>query len=142
MLATGSGKTLIAMVGALLGGAGTTLVILPTVALGSDQLGRLRRAGIKTMEWFPNGTCQRKAKLVVLVTAEAACTDAFLEYAAWLDSEQQLDCIVVDECYLTLTASSYRQSMQQLGAFVRQVPMQTVWLMATMLPAFEEAFIS
>ncbi|KAI6777521.1 uncharacterized protein J7T54_003695, partial [Emericellopsis cladophorae] len=49
--------------------------------------------------------------------------------------------IVVDECHLTLTAAAFRKSMLQLGAHVRQVRTQTVWLTATLPPAFEEAFL-
>jgi superfamily II DNA helicase RecQ len=40
VLATGSGKTLTFMVGAALEGSETTILILPTVALSSNMLGR------------------------------------------------------------------------------------------------------
>ncbi|KAI5455820.1 hypothetical protein BGZ63DRAFT_368345, partial [Mariannaea sp. PMI_226] len=115
VLATSSGKTLIAMVGAALEGAGTTIMILPAVALRGNMLDRLGKVGIKTMLWVP-GQAMKSAPLV-LISAEAACTTSFLEYAYWLESRQQLDRIVVDECHLTITAT-YRKSMMRLGSFV------------------------
>jgi hypothetical protein len=46
VLATGSGKTLPILLGTAVEDAGVTVLILPTVALRYDMLGRLRRAGI------------------------------------------------------------------------------------------------
>ncbi|KAG8673877.1 hypothetical protein FPOAC1_007196 [Fusarium poae] len=63
VLATGSGKTLVFMVGATLAGAETTILILPTVALRGSK----------------------KSAPIVVVSAEAACTEAFLDMSqlAW-----------------------------------------------------------
>ena len=101
VLATGSGKSLIAMVGAALDGAGTTIMVLPAVALRENMLDRLCRIGIRTLVWAPD---QRNAAPIVIVSAEGACTRTFLECAQRLQSRQQLDRIVVDECHLTMTA--------------------------------------
>jgi superfamily II DNA helicase RecQ len=78
---------------------------------------------------------------LVLAAAESACTEQFLNYAQGLALQQQLDRIIVDECHLTITASSYRPSMALLGWHLRQVPTQTVWLTATLPPALQEQFI-
>ncbi|EAQ91762.1 hypothetical protein CHGG_03697 [Chaetomium globosum CBS 148.51] len=137
VLATGSGKTLIVMVAAVLAGAKTTILILPTLALRTNMMARFSKFGIKAMEWAPG---ELKAAPLVVVSAEAACTSGFLDYAHRLDGQQRLDRIVVDECHLTVTAT-FRKSMTQLGSYVRQIPTQTVWLTATLPPAFEEAFL-
>lgn len=84
VLATGSGKTLIAMAAAALKGAGTTVMVLPAVALRGNMLERLDKVGLKTMLWAP-GRSTKSAHLV-LVSAEAACTTSFLEYAYRLES--------------------------------------------------------
>ncbi|KAI6777557.1 uncharacterized protein J7T54_004107, partial [Emericellopsis cladophorae] len=136
VLATGSGKTLLVMLSAMLKGAGTTILILPTVALRSNILERLREAGVKAIVWAPG---ESRAAPLVIVSAEAACTRGFLDYAFRLEAQQRLDRIVVDECHLTLTAT-FRKSMVRLGSFVRQVRTQSVWLTATLPPSFEEAF--
>ncbi|KAL6352347.1 hypothetical protein LRP88_14329 [Fusarium phalaenopsidis] len=118
VLGTGSGKTLIVMVAASLAGAGTTVLILPT---------------------------ERESKRVapvVVVSAEAACTDGFLNYAHRLVDRQQLDRIVIDECHLTITASSYRRSIAMLAWHLRQIRTQTVWLTATLPPVYFDVFVS
>lgn len=122
VLATGSGKTLVIMVAAALEGARTTILILPTVALRANIVDRFQQAGVKTHLWTPGDS---KAAPVVIISAEAACTRGFLEYAHRLKAQQRLDRIVVDECHLTITAT-YRKSMMQLGSFVRQIRTQTV----------------
>ncbi|KAH7183761.1 hypothetical protein BKA60DRAFT_475198 [Fusarium oxysporum] len=112
VLATGSGKTLVFMVGATLAGAETTILILPTVALRGNMLGRLDKVALKHHIWRPGS---KKSAPIVVVSAEAACTEAFLEYANRLSDRQCLDRIVIDECHLTITASCYRRSMSQLA---------------------------
>lgn len=71
---------------------------------------------------------------LVIVSAEAACTQGFLEYCHLQVSKQKLGRIIIDESHLTFTASDYRLCMAQLGWYVRQVRTQTVWLTATLPP--------
>ncbi|KAL7939991.1 P-loop containing nucleoside triphosphate hydrolase protein [Trichoderma barbatum] len=130
VLATGSGKTLVFMVGAALEDARTTIVILPTVALRGDMLRRL-----------PGSKTTNRASRLVIVSAEAACTESFLTYARRLADQQQLDRIVVDECHLTVTASKFQESMSNLAWYVRQIRTQTVWLTATLPPEMEGMFM-
>jgi superfamily II DNA helicase RecQ len=75
------------------------------------------------------------------VSAEAACTESFLDYARTLVSRQQLDRIVIDEGHLTITTSDYRPCMAQLGWYIRQIRTQTVWLTATLPPVMQEQFV-
>lgn len=75
------------------------------------------------------------------MSAEAACTQGFLEYCYIQVSKQKLDRIVIDESHLTIIASDYRPCMAQLGWYVRQVRTQTVWLIATLPPVMQEEFI-
>ncbi len=75
------------------------------------------------------------------MSAEAAYSQSFLEYAHVLVSKQKLDRIVLDECHLTITASDYRPCMARLGWYVQQVRTQTVWLTATLPPVMQEEFI-
>ncbi|PWI65243.1 hypothetical protein PCL_07293 [Purpureocillium lilacinum] len=140
VLATGSGKSLTATVAASLEGAGTTILVLPTVGLRINLIDRLSKMGVRHAEWTPNSPPRTKVPLV-LVSAEAVCTQAFVQYALRLRYRQELDRIVVDECHLTVFASDYRPSMAQLGWFGRTVPTQTVWMTATLPPVFEENFI-
>ena len=137
VIGTGSGKTLVVMIGAAIADAGTTILVLPMVALRGDMLRRFHEVGIRPLIW--SADCKRSASLVI-VSAEAACTQGFLEYCHVLVSKQKLDRIVIDEGHLTITAH-YRLCMTQLGWYVRQIRTQTVWLTATLPPVMEEEFI-
>ena len=126
------------MLSATVPDARTTLLILPVVALRGDMLRRCQEVGIRPLVWRVGS---RETAPLVLVAVESACTEQFLDYAKGLALRQQLDRIIIDECHLTITASSYRPSMALLGWHLRQVPTQTIWLTATLAPALEEAFI-
>jgi superfamily II DNA helicase RecQ len=106
VLGTGSGKSLIFMVGVAAADARTTILILPAVALRTDMLRRC------PLVWSL-GSGQHAS--LVIVPAEMACTKSFLEYAHGLVRRQQLDRIVIDECHLTVTVNDYRPCMAQLG---------------------------
>jgi orsellinic acid/F9775 biosynthesis protein OrsD/helicase-like protein/RAD3-like DEAD/DEAH box helicase len=138
VIGTGSGKTMVVMIGAAVADAGTTILILPMVALRGDMLRRFHEVGIRPLVWSVG--CKKSASLVI-VSAEAACTQGFLEYCHIQVSKQELARIVVDECHLTITTSNYRPCMAQLGWYIRQVRTQTVWLTATLPPVIQEEFI-
>ncbi|KAH6989815.1 hypothetical protein BKA56DRAFT_612069 [Ilyonectria sp. MPI-CAGE-AT-0026] len=99
-------------------GAGTTIMVLPTVALRGNILERVAKMGIRTILWSPGQT--RSAPLVI-VSAEATCTEGFDEYVIRLESRQRLDRIVIDECHLTITANDYYKSIKYLGWYIRRV---------------------
>jgi Lhr-like helicase len=138
VIGTGSGKTLVFLVGTAAADAKTSILILPAVALRGDMLRRCHLVGIRPLIWTVD--CKRSASLVI-VSAEAACTQSFLEYAHKRVYNQELDRIVVDEGHLTVTASDYRPCMSQLGWHLRQIRTQTVWLTATLPPVIQEEFI-
>ena len=138
VIGTGSGKTLLVMISAAAADAGTTILVLPMVALRADMLRRFHEVGIRPLIWSVD--CKRSASLVI-VAAEAVCTERFIEYARALVNRQRLDRIVIDECHLSITANDYRPCMSQLGWFTRQIKAQTVWLTATLPPVMQEEFI-
>ncbi|KFZ23101.1 hypothetical protein V502_02420 [Pseudogymnoascus sp. VKM F-4520 (FW-2644)] len=138
VMGTGSGKSLVFMVGACVADARTTILVLPMVALCGDMLDRCHRVDIQPLIWSID---RRDSASLVIMSAKAVCTESFLEYAHLLVSRQQLDRIVIDECHLTITASDYRKCMSQLGWYVRQIKTQTVWLTATLPPIMQDDFI-
>lgn len=138
VIRTGSSKTLVIMISATIADAGTTILVLSIVALRSDILRRFHEIGIRPLVWSLE--CRQSASLVI-VSAETACTQGFLEYCQLLVSWQQLDRIVIDESHLTITASDYRSCMAQLGWYIRQIRTQTVWLTATLFSVIKKEFI-
>ena len=77
VIGTGSGKTLVIMISTAVADARTTILVLPMVALRSDMLRRFHQVGIWPLIWTLD--CKQSASLVI-VSAEAACTQNFLEY--------------------------------------------------------------
>ncbi|KFZ19431.1 hypothetical protein V501_00670 [Pseudogymnoascus sp. VKM F-4519 (FW-2642)] len=138
VMGTGSGKSLLFMVGASVADAQTTILVLPIVALCGDMLDRCRYVGIQPLIWSIKS---RDSASLVIMSAEAVCTESFLEYAHLLVNRQQLDRIVIDECHLTITANDYCKCMSQLRWYVWQVKTQTVWLTATLPPTMQDDFI-
>jgi hypothetical protein len=112
VIGTGSGKTMVVKIGAVIANAGTTILVLPMVARRCDMLRRFHQVGIRQLIWFVD--CKRSASLVI-VSAEAACTQGFLEYCHIQVSKQELARIVVYEGYLTITASDCRPCMAPAG---------------------------
>ncbi|PVH67521.1 hypothetical protein DL98DRAFT_543071 [Cadophora sp. DSE1049] len=139
VIGTGSSKKMVVMVSATIADARTTILVLPMVVLRVDILRRFHEVGIRPLIWTVD--CKQSA-LLVIVSAEAACTQSFLEYDCHIQvSKQKLDRIVNDESHLTITASDYRPCMAQLGWYVRQFRSQTVWLPATLPSVMQEEFI-
>ena len=85
VLVTGSGKTMIVMVGAAVADVRITILIVPFIALRNDLLGRLHKAGFQPLLWTSE---TRRAASLVIISIEAACSEGFLEYAQGLAMRQ------------------------------------------------------
>src|SRR6478609_7047625 len=94
VLATGSGKILVFIVGATLAGAKTTILILPTIALRNNMLRRLNKVALKHYIWRPGS---KKSAPIIIISAKAAYTKAFLKYANQLSNRQCLDRIIINK---------------------------------------------
>jgi superfamily II DNA helicase RecQ len=115
VLGAGAGKALVVMIGVAIADARTTILILSTVALRGDMLRRFHKFGIQPLIWSID--CRQSVSLFI-VSAEAVCTQGFLEYCYQEVSKQRLARIVVDRGHLTVTASGYRPC---IGWYVRQI---------------------
>lgn len=89
VMATGSGKSLLFMLPAWAQPGGTSVVVVPLIALRSDMLNRCRRLGIHTMEW--NARQPPDGATVVLVTPESALSPDFMTFINRLRLLHQLD---------------------------------------------------
>ena len=142
ILATGGGKSLSFMVSMFLPQAGTTVVILPLVALKQDMVRRCWDADIQFSVWSGYGDPQRFTGIPLLfISAEQAVRQPFRQFLSQLDADRQLDRIVFDECHLILTASSYRPKLALLR-YLRELRYQVVFLSATLPPLLLAAFQS
>ncbi|PKX88226.1 P-loop containing nucleoside triphosphate hydrolase protein [Aspergillus novofumigatus IBT 16806] len=107
VMPTGGGKSMLFMVPAFAAPGGTTIIVVPLVALRADMTRRCQELGI-------------------------SCT--FLNRLRWT---RRLDRIVIDECHVVLNSQhDFRPQMAQLGRLV-QARTQMVWLTATLPPSME-----
>ena len=136
ILPTGSGKSLLFMLPCTLPDAQVTILIVPLVSLRGDLLRRMQALNIDHLEWTPG---ERREVALVIVSAEAASTKDFMNYARGLIARQKLDRIVVDECHLTVTAVEYRPTMVDVTA-LRCLRTQFVYMTATLPPLIQAEF--
>ena len=142
ILATGGGKSLAFMVPMFLPQAGTTVVVVPLVALKSDLVRRCWDAGVQYSVWDAHGHSDRYVGAPLLfVSAEQAVREPFRRFVGQLDANRQLDRVVFDECHLILTASEYRPKLALLR-YLRAFRCQVVFLSATLPPVLMAAFQS
>ena len=116
VIGTGSGKTLVIIIGTTITDTGTAILVLPMVTLQGNILRHFHEVDIRPLIWSVN--CQQSVSLVI-VLAETVCTQGFLEYCYILVSKQKLDRIIINEGHLTITASNYRPYMAQLDWYIR-----------------------
>jgi RecQ family ATP-dependent DNA helicase len=136
VMPTGAGKSMLFMLPAWAEQGGTTVVVVPLIALRGDMTRRCKALGISCVEWEamhpPDGAA------VVLVTPESAVGEAFATFLNRLRALRQLDRIVIDECHMVLNRQyDFRKQMQHLGKLVA-AETQMVLLTATLPPSEEE----
>jgi superfamily II DNA helicase RecQ len=104
VIGTGSGKSLIFMVGISVIDTRTTILVLPIVILRGDILRHYYLIGIRPLISSVN---IKQSVSLVIVSVEAIYTETFLDYARDLVSRQKLDRIVINKGYLIITTSDY-----------------------------------
>ena len=145
VLTTGEGKSLAFMLPTLLPGAGTTVLLIPLVALRQDLVRRCAELRVQFAVWERDMDEDRYLGCpLLLVSLEAAGSPRFRAFLARMDARESLDRIVFDEAHLVLTASEYRPKIQAVK-HLRALRCQFVFLSATlpplMMPPFQHAIL-
>lgn len=135
VMPTGGGKSLLFLLPARISRVGTTVVIVPLVALRSDLYARCAKLGISCSAW--EAGMQPDSASIVLVTPESFVSGTFQAFLRRLKTFDRLERIVVDECHLVATAKpSFRPELGELGMAVKwQCPI--LMLTATLPPSLE-----
>ncbi|KAH7463343.1 hypothetical protein FOMA001_g18143 [Fusarium oxysporum f. sp. matthiolae] len=137
VLPTGGGKSLVFMVPAMLAGAGVTIVVAPYAQLKRQLVTRCVDAGLDCKS---RPEARESWPRVTLVSAEAAVTDDFLQWAAALSVNGRLDRVVIDECHLAFTAAeTYRAKLRGL-VLLRSLGCPFVFLTGTLPPLRQRDF--
>lgn len=98
VMPTGSGKSLSFILPASYEFSGTTVVVVPLLALQQDMLSRTTKLSIPTRIWG-QGSDDIDARIVI-VTPESARTADFLAYFHRLRTTGRIDRVVFDECHI------------------------------------------
>jgi len=130
VLGTGEGKSLLYMLPQRLPGAGTTVLIVPLVALKQDTVRRCEVMGIECRVWSYEDR-YGIGNALVIASLDQAVSVTFQSFLHRLDAAGQLNSVVFDESHLILTASSYREKMEQVKQF-RSLGCQFIFLTATL----------
>ncbi|KAI4749955.1 hypothetical protein E4T51_16663 [Aureobasidium sp. EXF-12344] len=135
IMPTGSGKSLSFILPASYEFSGTTIVVVPLLALQQDMLRRTTALSIPTRVWG-QGSDDVDARLV-FVTPESARTENFLTYFHRLRTTGQIDRVVFDECHIFSDDDiNFRPAIKELVTLF-QFGVRLVFLTAT-LPVGQE----
>jgi superfamily II DNA helicase RecQ len=137
ILPTGGGKSLIFMVPAMLLGSGVTIVVAPYAKLKRQLVTRCIKAGLNCKHW---PEAHKSWPQVVLVSAEAASSDNFLQWAADLRVQGKLDQVVIDKCHLTFTAADEYQRKLWGLVLLRNLGCPFVFLTSMLPPLRQREF--
>lgn len=128
---------MIFMVPAMLSRSGVTIVVAPYAELKRQLVTRCTNAGLDCKHW---PEARDSWPRVVLVSAEAASSDDFLQWAADLRVRGELDRVVIDECHLTFTAANeYWRKFRGL-VLLRNLGCPFVFLTGTLPPLCQREF--
>lgn len=107
ILGTVEGESFFYMLQQRLPGAGTTVLIMPPVALKQDTARGCELMGVECSAWSRKQVSAFGSTRVI-VSLEKALSVELESYFEGLDAVDQLGSITVDECHLVVTASAYR----------------------------------
>lgn len=137
VMPTGGGKSMLFMLPAYVEPSGTTVVVIPLIALRQDFQRRCQQLNISYAVWERRRPPDEAS--IVLVTPESAITPEFHSFLNRLRIVRRLDRIVIDECHVMLPGSAdFRPAMRRLGELI-QARTQLVFLTATLPPTLEQA---
>ena len=143
ILATGSGKTMLALIPSLIEHNRITVVILSLRSLISDYKRKLDKMAL-SHEVYEEYTDRLNGKHnLLLVSADMARTHDWRHCLSELNERKPIIRMVFDEGHIPLTAQTFRQCLQNIEE-IRFLPVQLVVLTGTVfstsIPALVEAY--
>lgn len=133
VLPTGGGKSLLFTAPACLDDPGMIVVVIPYRRLMDDTVRNARALRIDCLEWTYG---VEDPATIVFISADRL-SRSFFDYVGRMRSKGLLRKIFVDECYLAVTAHSWRPKVAELSE-LRGIGVPLVMLTATM-PLYMES---
>jgi superfamily II DNA helicase RecQ/predicted RNA binding protein with dsRBD fold (UPF0201 family) len=137
VLPTSIGKSLTYLLSSSLSISKVTIVIIPLVGLKLDILRRAQAYNIPSNIYEETSTFSN----LTLVSIETIVSPNFISLVEGLIYSSSLDRIIVDECHLLITASSYRSIMFRFKELLL-LKVQFVFLTGTLPYSFEDELVS
>ena len=137
ILPTSIGKSLSYLLTSSLSISKVTIIIIPLVGLKNDILRRASEFNIPCNIYENN----REFKNLTLVSIETITSNYFISQVKELINSNNIDRIIIEECHLLISASSYRSIMFQFKELLL-LPLQFVFLTGTLPLLLEEKIIS
>lgn len=136
--ATGSGKTMIAILPTLLGGSNElALIFLPLISLITDYKRRFDAMQIPYDSYPPKQTSINPNAKFLLISADVAMSPQWTEFIIGLTDQFDIRRLIFDESHIPMISTNYRRSMTRLDQ-LRIIPIQIVLLTATCPPSSED----
>lgn len=135
--ATGSGKTMIAILPTLLGSSNElALIFLPLISLITDYKRRFDAMKIPYDSYPTKQTSINPYARFLLISADAAMSPQWTEFLIGLTDQFDIRRLIFDESHIPMISTNYRKSMSRLDQ-LRIIPIQIVLLTGTCPPSSE-----
>ncbi|KAL9565571.1 hypothetical protein ACKAV7_009753, partial [Fusarium commune] len=143
MLPTGAGKSILFMLPAVMQDTGTSIMVVPFVALMDDLVIRATDMGVDCIRYRSSMNSGRegmpRAARLIVVSADIVSSAEFCGYIDGLLCIGLLQRIFVDECYTVIMDISYRAKLGELVG-LRRFGCLLVLLTATLPVVLEDWF--
>ena len=134
-LRTGAGKSMLAIVPALLEKTSTTVLVVPLKSLEQDYVRRLKEMGVQFNHYHEQGVKLRAHMGLVLVSLNRALTYGFKEALGMLDNVRRVKRICVDEVHYCLDGEHFREeSLGKMGELRLLAPNAQIVAMSGTIP--------
>jgi superfamily II DNA helicase RecQ len=133
ILPTGGGKSLAFEIAPILEPEGTTVLILPFIALMDEMKQRLKRVmpKFRAEQWHKDRSTDDSLPHILLVSIEEAVSMEFQSFIQLANGNNELRRWVVDEFHVLITQSDFRPIFPRLVNTIRLIPVPFVGLSAT-----------
>ncbi|KAK6706732.1 hypothetical protein SNK04_004235 [Fusarium graminearum] len=143
VLPTGAGKSILFMLPAVMENTGTSIVVVPFVALMDDLVTRATDMGVDCIQYRSSMSSGRegmpRAARLIVVSADIVSSAEFSGYVDGLSCTGLLQRIFVDECHTVIMDIGYRAKLGELVG-LRRFGCPLVLLTATLPVVLEDWF--
>lgn len=137
-MGTRMGKSLLFMLPAFVSPGGLLVVVVPLVALRRDLKVRCNQLGLSAAKWTSDQAVLQTSLL--LVTPEAALTQAFTRYLTCQRAQHRLNCTFIDGCHILLEVRDEFRSKVLSISELQKFGVPIVCMTATLAVHDKEAF--